>query len=146
MGLTDIAWKESLEAYIEQAMALLFPEAHAQIDWSRPYEFLDKELQQIVRDGEMGTRLVDKLAKIWLKNGEEQWVLLHVDVQGEPQEQFGFRMYVHNFRTFDRYRRQVASLAILTDARAGAKRRAEVISAHPLVHGIAEGDGGRGLA
>ncbi len=115
MGNVDIAWKEDLEDYLEQAVALLFPDAHRQIDGFRGYEFLDKELQQIVREGETGTRIVDKLARIWLLNGQEQWVLLHVDVQGQPQEDFGQRMYVYNYRIFDRYGRLGASLAILAD-------------------------------
>jgi hypothetical protein len=117
MGDRDIGWKESLENYLEQAMALLFPGAHAQIDWSRPYEFLDKELQQVMREGESGTRLVDKLVKVWLKNGEERWVLIHIEVQGEAETDFGLRMYVYNFRIFDRYGREVASFAILADDR-----------------------------
>jgi hypothetical protein len=35
--------------------------AHAAIDWTRNYESLDKELQQIVSDSELGLRLADKL-------------------------------------------------------------------------------------
>jgi len=115
VGFADIGWKESLEHYLEPAMALLFRDAHAQIDWSRGYEFLDKEPQQIVREGELGSRLVDKLAKVFLKNGEEHWVLVHVDVQDNPQKLFGRRMYAYNYRIFDRYNRLVASFAILTD-------------------------------
>jgi hypothetical protein len=42
-------------------MALFFPEAHGQIDWKREWTFLDKELEQIVRDAELGRRLVDEL-------------------------------------------------------------------------------------
>jgi hypothetical protein len=30
-------------------MAFFFPKAHAQIDWSAGYEFLDKELQKITK-------------------------------------------------------------------------------------------------
>jgi hypothetical protein len=36
---------------------------HAQINWDVEYLFLDKELQQVVRDAELGRRLVDKLVR-----------------------------------------------------------------------------------
>jgi len=42
----DSPWKEALERFLPDFLALLFPEAHAGIDWSQGYEFLDKELQQ----------------------------------------------------------------------------------------------------
>jgi hypothetical protein len=53
-------------------MALGFSEAYAGIDWARGYEFLDKELQQVVRDAELGRRLADKLVKVWRVDGEAE--------------------------------------------------------------------------
>ena len=61
----DSPWKEALERYFPQFLAFLFPQIHAEIDWGRGWEFLDKELQQVVRDAELGRRLVDKLVKVW---------------------------------------------------------------------------------
>ncbi len=111
----DSPWKEALEHFFEPFMALLFPDAHAQIDWPRGIEFLDKELQAIAGDAELGLGVADKLVKVWTKAGEESWVVVHVEVQGARQKQFTERMYVYNYRTYDRHRRPVASLAILTD-------------------------------
>jgi hypothetical protein len=96
-------------------MALLFPDAHADIDWSRPVEFLDKELQQVAIEAETGRRYADKLAKVWKKSGEVGWVLVHVEVQGQPEEQFDRRVYTYNHRLFDRDNLLVASFAVLTD-------------------------------
>ena len=76
---------------------------------------LDKELQQIVRQAKRRRRYVDKLVKVWLKSGEEQWLLIHVEVQTEREGDFPRRMYVYNYRIFDRYDREVISLAILAD-------------------------------
>jgi hypothetical protein len=36
-------WKEALDLFFEAFLALLFPEVHAQIEWSRGYQALDKE-------------------------------------------------------------------------------------------------------
>jgi hypothetical protein len=112
----DSPWKEALERYFPAFLAFFFPEAHAGIDWSRGYEFLDTELQQVVRDAELGRRLADKLVRVWRRDGEEAWVLIHVEVQGQPDPEFPRRMYVYNYRLFDRFNREVVSLAVLGDA------------------------------
>ena len=111
----DSPWKEALDAYFEAFLALLFPEVHAQIDWSRGYESLDKEFQQVVREAEVGRRYVDKLVKVWTKDGLECWVLIHVEVQTTRDAEFPSRMYIYNYRVFDRYNTPVASLAVLAD-------------------------------
>src|SRR5205814_3626472 len=77
----DSPWKEALDRYFELCLAFFFPQAHADIDWGRGYEMLDKELQKIVRQAKQGRRYVDKLVKVWLKGGEERWLLIHVEVQ-----------------------------------------------------------------
>ena len=111
----DSPWKAALEVYFEAFMAFCFPDVHADIDWARGYEFLDKELQKIVRDAETGRRCADKLVKVRLKNGREKWLLIHIEVQGYPDGTFEERMYIYNYRIFDRYRTDVVSLAVLTD-------------------------------
>jgi hypothetical protein len=58
---------------------------------------------------------VDKLVKVWRKNGREVWVLIHVEVQTQRERGFARRMYVYNYRIFDRYNRRVVSLAVLAD-------------------------------
>jgi hypothetical protein len=114
----DSPWKEALDHYFEAFMAFFFPQAHAVIDWLQGHEMLDKELRQITREAELGRRLVDKLVKVWRKEGEEAWVLIHVEVQGQEEADFPRRMYVYHYRVFDRYNRFVASFAVLADDRA----------------------------
>ncbi len=50
-------------------MVFFFPAVSALIDWPAGYEFLDQELQQVVREAQIGRRSVDKLAKVCLFNG-----------------------------------------------------------------------------
>ena len=111
----DSPWKEILESYFPDFMAFFFPQAHQAIDWPKGYESLDKELQQIVRDAELGKRLADKLMKVWRLNGEEQIVLIHTEIQASHDPAFAKRMYTYNYRLFDRYDRPVVSLAVLGD-------------------------------
>ncbi len=58
---------------------------------------------------------MDKLVKVWLKDGEERWLLIHIEVQASKEGDFPRRMHVYNHRLFDRYGREVISLAILAD-------------------------------
>jgi hypothetical protein len=111
----DSPWKDVLDIFFDSFMKLFFPFAHAQIDWPRGFEFLDKELQKITADAAVGRRVVDKLVKVWLKTGQELWVLIHVEVQGTRETDFELRLYVYNFRIYDRFKAQVATFVILTD-------------------------------
>ncbi|MBZ8181987.1 cytosolic protein, partial [Oscillatoria salina IIICB1] len=90
----DTPWKDILEIYFEEFIDFFFPDAHRQIDWTQGYEFLDQELQQVVQDAELGRRLVDKLAKVYLLEGTEAWVLIHVEVQSQRESEFSQRMFV----------------------------------------------------
>ncbi len=112
----DTPWKEVIEEYFTEFIAFFFPQAYKDIDWNKGYEFLDKELQQITKDAEIGRKYVDKLVQVWLKSGEDAWALIHADVQSQSEENFAERMYIYNYRLFDRYRRHAASFAILGDS------------------------------
>lgn len=92
----DSPWKEALEHFFEPFMALFFPMAHTAIDWARGYTFKDKELQRVVRDASLGRRWADHLAQVWLRDGSEAWVLIHIEVQGQVDAEFPRRMYTYN--------------------------------------------------
>ncbi|MDZ8188048.1 MAG: DUF4351 domain-containing protein [Nostoc sp. ChiSLP02] len=112
----DSPWKEILEAYFPQAMRFFFPETAALINWQRPHEFLDKEFQQIAREAEVGRRYADKLVKVWQTQGQEIWLLIHVEIQATSEDTFSERMFSYNLRIFDRFGKPAISLAILCDA------------------------------
>jgi hypothetical protein len=100
-------------------LAFFFPPIHADIDWSRGHEMLDKELQKVVREADVGRRHVDRLVKVWRKDGAEAWVLIHIEVQSQAEGDFPYRMYVYNCRLLNRYNRGIVSLAVLADEQPG---------------------------
>ena len=114
----DTFWKEALDTYFENAIAFFFPVVHQDIDWKRGYEFLDKELEKITKDSETGKRFADKLVKVFLSDGTETWLLIHIEVQGYSDPEFEKRMFEYYYRIRDRYQAEVVSLALLTDASA----------------------------
>jgi hypothetical protein len=111
----DSPWKDVVETYLPEFIAFFFPQAYNAIDWTKGFEFLDQELRQVVRDAQLGKRFVDKLVKLYLHGGEEVWILVHIEVQSQYEAQFAQRVFTYNYRIFDRYQRQVASLVILGD-------------------------------
>ena len=113
----DSPWKEALEVYLHSMLEFCFPRVAEGIDWSAPVEFLDKELQEVVRNAALGEQRVDKLVRVKLRDGGEEWILVHVEVQHQPDVRLPLRVYQYHHRVRDRYSKRVLSLAILADER-----------------------------
>ncbi|HIJ83412.1 MAG: hypothetical protein HW380_198 [Magnetococcales bacterium] len=111
----DVPWKDILEAYFPEFLAFFLPVAHDGIDWERGFEFLDKELSRITRESRIGDRRMDKLVKVWRRDGVELWVLIHIEIQGDRKANFAEGMYVYQYRAYDLYQVPVVGLAILAD-------------------------------
>jgi hypothetical protein len=115
----DGPWKEVVGEFFEDFLRFFFASVHAAVDWSRGHEFLNKELEKLARDSEAGRGTVDKLARVWLPDGSERWLLVHVEVQNQSQTTFAERMYKYNHRLRDYYGRMPVSVAVLGDDRVG---------------------------
>ena len=111
----DSVWKEALDDLLEQFMALLFAKYHQRVDWSRQYERLDKEMIEISEEGGFSKQSADKLYRVFLKTGDEQLILMHVEVQGYVDEQFAERVWNYKNLIQRKYRQRVLSFAVLTD-------------------------------
>ncbi len=111
----DSVWKDVIEELFEDFLAFFFPQMHRDIDYSKGYDFLDKELQKIMDRDEVGKRYADKLVKVFLKSGAEKWLLIHIEVQGYKEKNFAERIFIYTYRIFNRYNREVVSAVILTD-------------------------------
>ena len=117
MSGDDSVWKEILDAYLEEFLDFFFPYIHRDIDWSRGYECLDQELEPILRDSPFRERRVDVLVKVFLGDGSETWLLIHIEVHGYYMADLGERVHICNHRIHERYGREVVSLVVLTDDR-----------------------------
>ncbi|MBF0178816.1 MAG: hypothetical protein HQM03_02190 [Magnetococcales bacterium] len=111
----DVPWKEIVESYFRDFLVFFLPDAHNDIDWERGYEFLDTELARITREAEIGDRRMDKLVKVWRRDGNENWVLIHIEIQGDRKANFAEGMFVYQYRAFDLYQKLVVGLAVLAD-------------------------------
>jgi predicted transposase/invertase (TIGR01784 family) len=116
----DSAWKEVIEKFFEDVMELLFPKIHQTIDFRKKVEFLDTAMRPIAAFGDHGDRAADVLVKVQLKSGEYSYIciFIHIEVQSERREKLMERIYIYNYRSFDKRLEAgapVISLLILTD-------------------------------
>ena len=112
----DTPWKQLIKGYFQECLTFFMPPLSEAIDWAQPPVFLDKELSQLTRDNETGKKIVDELAKVILKNGQERCVLFaHLEIQGGWEKEFAERLFIYRGRIFDKHRSPIATLAILTD-------------------------------
>ncbi|MDJ0835778.1 MAG: hypothetical protein QNK37_04630 [Acidobacteriota bacterium] len=111
----DSPWKTILDHLLYHCLQMINPALFDDIDWTVDPVFLDKELNQIAPKHKVGNRFVDKLFKVRMKNGETKWVLLHIEVQVNQDSGFPERMFVYNYRIYDKYNERVISMAILAD-------------------------------
>lgn len=96
-------------------MAFFFEAYYQRIDWSKGYQTLDKEMTEITEEDGLGKQSADKLFKVQLLNGEEEYLLLHLEVQGYADKQFAERVQRYNWLIRLKYKTTVRSFALLTD-------------------------------
>ncbi len=112
----DSPWKRILRFNFQAAIEFFFPNIAVEIDWTKPIEFLDKEFQQLTPDSEIGKRFADQLVKVYQKNGNSIILLIHLEVQAEPEIVFPKRMFTYVIRIVDYFNQEPISLAILCDS------------------------------
>jgi len=101
-GEFDSPWKEALEQYLESFLAFAFPDLHDLIDWEQGYRSFEGELQQVLRDAELGRCLADKFFEVQLRDRSIVYVLIHIEVQSQYKSDFEERMFIYNDRCRDR--------------------------------------------
>ncbi len=116
MKRDDTLWKGILENTFDDFLRFVFKDADKLLDLEKGFQFLDKELEQLFPSDDAGhPKFVDKLVKVCTKEGKDEWILVHVEVQGYNDENFALRMFTYFYRILDRYRKPVTAIAILTD-------------------------------
>jgi predicted transposase/invertase (TIGR01784 family) len=90
------------------------PEIFDLVDFSEPIKSLDNEFKTLFPESESDDRRVDKLVEVKLKNGENKWILLHIEIQSYEDKYFAKRMYHYYSRIFDRYDKEIEAIAVFT--------------------------------
>jgi len=113
----DSAWKQVMNTYFKDFMALCWPEKYKIIDWDKPINSLDKELIRLDKDAAASDRFVDMVLDIHCLDGEVACLILHMEIQRSSGAGFEERMFSYWCRLRERYQKPIASLGILIDNR-----------------------------
>ncbi|MCL4638299.1 MULTISPECIES: RpnC/YadD family protein [Olivibacter] len=113
----DLLWKGILEEIFDDFLRFMHPKADEIYDLKKGIAFLDKELEQLFppEEDEFSPKVVDKLARVNTWEGKEEWILIHVEVQGRYQKDFPRRMFTYYYRILDKYNRRISAYAVFTD-------------------------------
>ncbi|AXF57137.1 Rpn family recombination-promoting nuclease/putative transposase [Salicibibacter kimchii] len=111
----DGLWKKVITDLFEPFLLFFVPDLYEQLDWNKQPDSLEQELKRTFPE-KKGTKYTDKLMKVHLKDGKEQWVLVHVEIQGSKEDDFPERMFQYFYRIFDKYKQKIYAIALLTDA------------------------------
>ncbi|MFS0644090.1 hypothetical protein [Siminovitchia sp. 179-K 8D1 HS] len=110
----DQLWKDVITELFEEFLLFFSPELFELADFTIPPQFLEQELQTILPESESSQRVADKLVQLQLKNGDNQWVYVHIEVQGDYKKIFPKRMFQSFYRIMDLYDEQIYALALFT--------------------------------
>ena len=110
----DHLWKDVITELFEEFLLFFSPELYEQVNFTIPPEFLEQELQKITVDSHSPKRIADKLVKLRLKNGKEQWVYVHIEVQGDYKKDFPKRMFQSFYRILDKFDQNIYAIALFT--------------------------------
>jgi len=86
----DALWKAILEDLFDDFLLFFFSKDYQNFDIDKGFLYLDKEVQKLFpQDKDLyHPKYVDKLVKIFMKDGSEQWFLIHIEVQGYEDKTF----------------------------------------------------------
>ena len=112
----DEKWKSLISKFLKDFLSFFMPELYQEIDFEKGYEFLDGELNRIKIKSKSKNRRSDKLVKVYLKDGSEKYILIHIEVQGYFDEDFSKRMFKYFYRIADLHDTyEITSIAVFTD-------------------------------
>lgn len=112
----DSQWKELIGEFFEDFTAFFMPDLYKDVDFTKPIEFLEQELLDIFKTKYKGKRINDKLVKVYLKDGTEKWVLIHIEVQATFETEFAERMFLYYALIYTKYGvKDITAIAIFTN-------------------------------
>lgn len=116
MKKNDSLWKGILENVCDDFLRFFFKDADTLFDLRKGFGFLDKELDQLFpADDGPAPKFVDKLVRVYTRKGKEEWILVHIEIQGYEDRNFAQRLFTYFYRILDKYHRPVTTIVIFSD-------------------------------
>jgi len=112
----DSGWKRILHQFFFLVIQFFFPKLYQNLDTSVPPEFLENELQQLSPKSSRRTLRPDVLVKVRTKEGQNQVILVHLEVQTKADPAMSKRMYDYATRIYHHLGVLPLGILILTDS------------------------------
>jgi len=110
----DGLWKKVIGDLFEDFLLFFAPELYNEVDFSKAPDFLQQELFQEIANRKKGTNYADQIVKVHLHDGEEKWILVHIEVEGSLDSDFPKRMFRYFYRIYDKYEKKIVAFAVRT--------------------------------
>lgn len=111
----DGLWKRIIGELFQEFIQFFAPELSKRVDFTKVPEFLQQELYREIIEEKKGKNIADLIVKIYLKNGQEKWILIHVEVNNKVNKDFPKRMFRYFYRIYDKFDRNIYAIALITD-------------------------------
>ena len=114
----DLLWKDLFTEFDSEAILFFFGiKLFKSIDFSVPPEYLEQEFNTTFAANQPTKKIADKIIRYRLKNGQDKYIIIHVEFQGQSEEDFALRMYTYFVYIFIKYgNTDVTALALYTGA------------------------------
>lgn len=115
----DILLKSAFEEAFPDLLRFFFDDADNIFKMEGGFQFMDKELSELFPELEKqgGSRFVDMLVKTFLRSGEEEWILIHIEIEAIAGKDFAKRMFQYYYRILDRFEVEIVALAVFTGSK-----------------------------
>ncbi len=116
----DLFLKGAIEASFFSMLQFMIPAAEKELDTARKPVFFDRELAEMFPEKEKKETVhsfADLLARVYLLNGEERLVLVHIEMQVKRSRNFAQKMFRYHSRLSGRYQQPVTLIALFTGKR-----------------------------
>lgn len=113
----DNLFKTVLHRYFWDGLEIFSPALHADADTSKEPEFMEQELEKVAYDHERGPDRTDLLVRVPMKNGSEQWLICHLELQHYGGGNLPERMNRYRALIYLKHGVEPVAIAVLTAPR-----------------------------
>jgi len=117
----DGFWKNLINRFFWNFLEMALPDLYADADTNGEYAFLDTEFTDVLNTGDpeihTSPHFADYVIKVPMKNGDEEFLILHCEIQGTGGKDLPSRMYHYQCLIFAHFKKAPVALAIITDKR-----------------------------
>ena len=115
----DGFWKDLIDRFFYFLLKRAAPELYEKVDLTKEKRFLDKEFRDILNTGDpqlhTSPHFADYVIEVPTQDGDLEWVLFHIEIQGAGGGNLAERMYHYKCLIYAHFRKNPVALALIID-------------------------------